>query len=231
MCKKSIMLDPVHHLRICLSRPSDQIILNSDRLWREKLTKFCNSRNYSEIEDIFKSDVDSLGEYRADFLTAITGRIQHLVGHYSRPENRNFRNFRGEKDSLPEELFYRFIDFYGLRSLVRHIPGYEVERKLVSLKYLTDAYIYYVWQGVTGRIPKASDYDDLEQFLYLNICDYIVTADKNMKEIMNRCTNEDLRGRFIDTCDFVNAALHNNLNYVKRAPFLTEQLKSDYGLE
>ncbi|MCK4858034.1 MAG: hypothetical protein KAT58_08705 [candidate division Zixibacteria bacterium] len=89
--------------------------------------------------------------------------------------------------------------------------------KLPSVRYVIFVFLHYVRQLVLNkRKPKTSDYNDLELVPYLNVADYIVTRDNFLRDLINDCGEDDLKGRAISCEEFVDK-LDKNM-FVHRAP-------------
>lgn len=86
-----------------------------------------------------------------------------------------------------------------------------------SIRYFASVYLHYVrQQTLNDRLPRPSDYLDLEQVVYLNVADYFVTRDGFLRDLVNGCGEEDLEGRAITPEEFVRMLQTETI--VRRAP-------------
>lgn len=114
-------------------------------------------------------------------------------GSYTEKTNMISKN----EDTLRNVVYKALLKRYKLEDSYNLLEARGEAGKLISLDYLANVYLYYYGTILRSRKPRSGDHIDLEQVVYLNIIDYIMTRDKRYIELLNECGDPELKGRTI----------------------------------
>ncbi len=90
----------------------------------------------------------------------------------------------------------------------------EVYSKLPSFRYWSQIQIRYMDRLIIiGYQPKESDYFDIEQTVYFDIMDYLISDDKKLRTLLEETKKPELQGRILTVEEF----RQNILTLKKRA--------------
>lgn len=118
---------------------------------------------------------------------------------------------------IPRDAVYTgLLRRYKLESMAATPAGREKMEKLTSLRYLITVHHYYYETILATRAPMSGDWIDLEQVIYLNIADYILSRDRKYCDLLNNCGNDALRGRMMKPDVFLRGLKY--ASWPKRAP-------------
>jgi len=220
------LLDPVFHLKRNLSLVSKNDVINKGKMWVETFRIFikCTNvndfhENFGEMQSILSNQLDIIFKKSSEL--AQEGR--NSIDFESRRSFKLFLKDRHFRNYLRKSIFESTIDHFNLSSARNYYKLSKVLRLIPSILYFVDTRLYLNWKYAAGRNPRSSDYFDLEQLIYLDICDYILTMDGGLIDILDNCGNNGLRNRAL-RLDFFKSD-SNIANLQKRAPLTEDEVK------
>ena len=128
-----------------------------------------------------------------------------------------FKNNTNDRKHFLSVIYSNLLKRFGIKS--------DKDNKLISLIYLANLYIYYDSILAENNLPRKSDFVDLEQAVYLDCCDYILTNDGNYRSLINDCPFIDLYGRAICLDEFIEKIESREFAMLKRAPYNIKNIK------
>ena len=144
-------------------------------------------------------------------------------------KSNNLKEIKSRLQSLPKEDDYNvlipiILERFEVKAFNKSINRKNIFSVLPSLKYFIDVnWKYNCQMTLNKRKVQANDYFDIEQVIYLNIADYLVTREKNLLSWINDSGNPELKGRAISPNDLLN--LINTNKIIKRAPQIAKRYK------
>jgi hypothetical protein len=201
--------------------------LESDvQMLLHSINRFLSIRNFNhfklEVQEIVDGDRRGLQDIAAGFQDTadLVFEARKQIGDPRELEE--FDKMLGP--SISDDHVLNFVQHF-LKRFDMDLADYDGSTSRLfgavpSLRYFIDVYMHLVRRSVLDakgeRKARASDYSDLEQVLYLNTVDYIVTRDRSFRSLVNECGNEELAGRAISPESFVS--LLSNTIVAARAP-------------
>jgi hypothetical protein len=218
---RTFILPPKQHLMKCIGLFPEEDIRNEALIWFKLFQGFCSCKDYDDFKSVFATAADDLRHQNESILQGanrIYSFIQQIKeSNKSEGKITKFNLNLSEVFNFKRVLRDNFPRRYDLYEPTRQMAGYLMEKKLRSISYLTDAYFYYSKKVFNGMKPQSGDHNDLELIVYLNACDYLMTRDKRLIDILQKSGNEDLMDRYIKPDIFISKVLHGPFDLRKRA--------------
>jgi hypothetical protein len=196
----------------------------------KNMNTFLKMQSFADFKDLFEPSLEK-----------DIARISEIVAGYEgmkEPTLEVLREFREQKkvDDFKRWLSLKaqreYLETFTERAIRRFGLSFSqfsnnidvVFRSLPSVRYYVAVYLHYVKQLTLGkRKPKPSDYIDLEQVVYLNVADYLVTRDGFLRDLINNSGEPDLKGRAISPREFI--AMLGDTHVEPRAPDSCRRLR------
>lgn len=205
----SIFLNPFSHVQYFSNQITKEQAKKEADFFIRMINLFLSLKSYGDYEHRFKRLLRNVNSGIDKIVTGYKGMRDsaiQLKREYSKRKLKEVFKNRFDKspskedyDILVRNMALRFklnIDFDNEDIM-------EILAEFVSIRCFVDVYWKYVGQLVfNNRNPKWGDYFDLEQMVYLNIADYLVTNEKRVRIWVNENHNPELRGRAISSDEF-----------------------------
>ena len=223
ICNKSLLLPEEPYLKECLGSIGSKEVIEEINHWKGILNDFCNCTNFEEFEgrlgplrNFTLNDKREWYDYGLSIKKKVSSYVESIKSDDTKIipfyDTNKLRIFR-------QTIFNNLIQRHNLKWVQKLYPKQEeFVKKAISLCYQSDIYIYYFYlRDFEGHKSKQSDYVDLAQVIYLDKCDYIVTNDKNYRNLINKCPFCDLKGRAISLDELLEQLKKLDFRMPKRA--------------
>jgi len=190
-----MLLSPKLHLLDSITGVTDDICRLDGQLAVESLDKFCLCATIDEFNQVLgaaKLRIHRATQYLHDQANTINDALDESVGQ-------QFHRFDDNEVVLKIFWLERFLRSIGVFQRIEHTPIVDLLAQCRSLLYYGDVQFAYMKRMCLDRqrSPDMGDSADLLQTVYLDVCDYIVTDDRDLREIMELTKNPELSGRTI----------------------------------
>jgi len=182
--------EPILHVGYIAETVSHNDLLEDVKMNINLLRELVNAPNYGDWLNIFQEFKDCMERVYREI---------HLG------------TFRPTGNISRDKVYIGLLGRYKLEALAATPKGQLKLKGMPSLSYLTTVHHFYYDTVLAKRQAMSGDWIDLEQAVYLNIIDYIMTRDKRYIELLNECGDPELKGRAIKH-DVV-------LKYLKHSPW------------
>jgi len=192
--------------------------------------KIANSSSYQAIEPEIQPLRDMLNRWVKDWADDLNSVIQNHKEKFNlEAGNRNFY-IQTKKlwengvilDNRKQKTWVTFCRHFSLPSELKDFPLASAYDGFHSFRYWVNCRLIYEDKMLfENRKADPSDYFDWLQIVYLNIMDYLVTEDRKLKAIFNKCDDKEMHNVAISYDEFVGC-LKNDL-LPKRAPDTTSE--------
>ncbi len=102
-------------------------------------------------------------------------------------------------------MWIAFCDHFSLSPQLKDYPFTSVYDNFHSFRYWVDYRLTFENKLIfENKRVVSGDYFDWEQTVYLNIMDYLVTEDGDLRSIFEECDNEEMHSRAITFNRFID---------------------------
>jgi hypothetical protein len=217
-----LLLPTEYHLRKAIDILPEQELKSEAKYWSNILSMFGSFKNYDE----FKSNLGALQVYLNKSKNWIYGGAQNVQDFTmkfikSQKGRGQLAHFFANEQQLIEFrqfIFNILLKRFNLTTVRDIYPNiHQFDERVISVTYLANIYICYYERIYRGRAVKKSDHIDLEQIIYMDACDYLLTNDKYYRDLINACEYSDLTGRAISLKEFIGIIIKRPISFEKRA--------------
>ncbi|MEE9442649.1 MAG: hypothetical protein V3V99_08265 [candidate division Zixibacteria bacterium] len=221
LCNKHIFPDTAIHLRNTAHLSSINETQEKGKNWLQIFRRLSICTNYANFKKQFEALQNEIAfklkENHRFSINYIENRLKN-IDHLAKKEQHSIIKSRIFMNCMRKTFLLEGIKHFGLESLKDNYSIDQIETKLRGLTYFkyscANLFKKYLRPDRRKR-PRESDYCDIVQTVYLDLCDYIVTSDKSFADTVNNSGCEYLEDRVILYEDFKNEL--DNFSLQKKA--------------
>jgi len=197
----------------------DDSLRDGTAFWFDLLNDFYRGKGIDDMSGGLKKVAD-YWDHSLRYISNFADAVKEHTAGFKNPESAR-QTFQSNTDVLND--FRRFIFDklqlrFKLKGIMNNYPDFQyMVQRLISLFYLSDVQICHNLNILEGQESTLDDYVNLEQLVYLNGCDYFVTNDRKIIDLVNNCPFADLKGRIISLDDFIDWLKSEKFQVEKKA--------------
>jgi len=234
ICKKFLLVPDTIHVRRSARSISENEYVTCWTNGQNMLRDFCECPNliaYNKAFRVLANDFISAKDEWYKTSQKIFAYGKHKT-KYNRQNGVNMVFASSEEDlqEFRNMIFNNLITRFDLNtnaSLYR--KPLDFVKAVPSLSILTDILTFYYERVYLEKQKiKQGDYVDIFQSVFLDACDYILTEDKNYRDLINKCPYSNYSGRAMSLEEFIEAVFNATFPLIKRAPCNFDTLKVSF---
>lgn len=206
----SVFPDPISHVQSTTGHIGMEQVSSQIKNFIANIKSFLRLENYEEFMAIFgnhiemsKKDVVRIVDGYKDMAKKTT-EIRNKFQTEGRIQEYNNWIHTAPTDEDMEIFLQHTIKRFKLNPDEIELNIERFQKELPAIIYFAHVFWHYVQELVLNkRKPRRGDYWDLEQIVYLNIADYLVTGDRPLRHLINNACDPNLEGRAISPQEFI----------------------------
>lgn len=206
-----LLEDPWNHVRRGTAPLVGLTVQEIDPSFLISIKTLVDATDYSEIEPWIIELKPKIVNFQESWLDHTKETVKQVKGMLSvldakKKEVFFSENYRGERlkvlwDSFKKHFRLEEPEFEKVDWSV----AYTV---LTSFRYWSQIQIRYMDRFLqTDSQPIGSDYFDIEQTIYFDIIDYLVSDDRKLRTLVEECKEKELQGRVLRVEEFIDRIL------------------------